>query len=413
MQRLNKLHQQLSTTKVSNERKAELAHICLRDPEVHSECVGVLSRLSRYNSHDIKMVLIAWVVSAHPEALLDDSDNTHHVVLVAHAQCVARAFRNLVVCVNTADVTCNTVDDALCAGRADSGPGHGHGPGHGPGHGHGHGPDSFRRELDAFIGQFGKWQCEDKQKLIYTLVRSYINIDDTSKVVHLPSSDVMKNKLRARARGLGCDDHVFESCVHRTRASHVAQRAADEAQRAALEAQCMITKLTHTSLDSTDICDTTTSNTTHLPPSPQEETIDMIVHRAFWDAFVHRLNAGHVDQLQLLLEELSQKLKRLTPSRHDIHQRIDEWLDVSLVVQMVQHHALDRNDLVRVTHNVIQHVIQMQAPIHNTGTKKWYATWKCEVEACEDTTMRARHLATFLQHTHTDIDTIMFDLQKL
>ena len=126
-----------------------------------------------------------------------------------------------------------------------------------------------------------------------------------------------------------------------------------------------------------------------------------------------RLQEGHTDQLELLLTELSNKLKQLTPSRHDIHQNIHTALDIKLIVQMVKHQCMDNTHFLKTTDFIVQHVIFMQAPVHNETTKAWYESWKTtfvstvSTDNTNNTSFYAKQLAEYLKHIHHDIDTIL------
>jgi hypothetical protein len=132
------------------------------------------------------------------------------------------------------------------------------------------------------------------------------------------------------------------------------------------------------------------------------------VKRAFWDAFVFRLDEGHVEQLDLIVDEVKHKLKALTPSRTDIHQQIHLFIDTKLIVQMVKHQCMDNTHLLQWTSFIVDHIQKMQAPQHNSSTQAWYNTWKHNLQMSNHQDM-SRMFARFLQHVHDDLDIILHD----
>ena len=363
MKFVSSLKKQLAILK-SPESKCCAVHQFMQDQTILNECTHHLSSYIQHpTAKQTKIVLIAVVLTIYPEALIPHEDPMH-TQLTKHASVV---FNRLNTKQSTEQQT-----------------------------------QTFQDTYSLFEHAFNIWKNKDKEYLLHTLARSYINIDDASRVVHIPRVEHIKHKLRTQVNMLHLHESTFEACVHAVRASDMAHRAVHEIR----------TKIN--ALNINDDTEAQQNNPQSHHPSkavlPDDDTITSIVQRAFWDAFVYRLQEGHTDQLELLLTELSNKLKQLTPSRHDIHQNIHTALDIKLIVQMVKHQCMDNTHFLKTTDFIVQHVIHMQAPVHNETTKAWYESWKTtfvSIDNTNNTSFYARQLAEYLKHIHHDIDTIL------
>jgi hypothetical protein len=265
----------------------------------------------------------------------------------------------------------------------------------------------FHHAFAAFVHTFKKWKTKDACTLFNALVRSYVNVVDTAGVVHLPDAEKMKTKLVQQATQLHIAEHVFRGQVSAVCASDVANCAVADITAQLQQLDTLLHQQDPSWPKPSVAADTHPPIRTIPPHSVAVDTIENTVHRAFWDAFVHRLNEGHTDQLQLLLEELSSKLKQLTPHKKDIQHQVHTAIDVQLLTQMVKHRCMDNAHFLRTTDFVVQHVVHMQAPVHTEQTTCWYARWKTTFLGSTEASAYASHLSHFLKQIHTDIDTIL------
>jgi DNA phosphorothioation-dependent restriction protein DptG len=67
-----------------------------------------------------------------------------------------------------------------------------------------------------------------------------------------------------------------------------------------------------------------------------EKQMTKVMKKAFWDLIRKDLEAEpqKLDHLVILIKEIKNKLKNLTPSRRDLHTDIDETLDVDFIRQL-------------------------------------------------------------------------------
>ena len=240
---------------------------------------------------------------------------------------------------------------------------------------------------ETFCKAFQSWKHMDTMHLLDILTISYINIEDTMQVINLSEGPKLLHNLKQKAHLLGISHNVFHTKIMIKKACRIAKQAS-------FHAKCVCDRL----LSETSTHTTKTSSSVH-------GTIESTLKRAFWDAFVNRLENGHVDQLELIIDEIKHKLNALTPSRIDIHERINNAVDTQLIVQMAKYDCIDQEHFFQWTDFIVSHIRDMQAPQHNTATNTWHTTWKSSVQRSSQTTSRA--FAIFLQHVHDDLDTIL------
>lgn len=244
----------------------------------------------------------------------------------------------------------------------------------------------LRRFQQAFV----HWQTVDRRVVLQQLAVAWVDIECTTTVTKLPNTPTLYKELEQRASSVGATPQQLQRYVANHRACIISQQAVQYAL-------CIVNGLNNSASPAQD-----KGHPTNKATPAFEQSVDAVVKKAFWDAFVARLDKKHTDQLALLLNEVKHKLNALTPSRTDMHQTIDRAIDTSLIVQMVQHDCLDANHFLKVTSFVIEHIQATQAPAHTTATQEWYGKWRSRFLSGELTF--ARLCAQFLARAHEDID---------
>ena len=77
------------------------------------------------------------------------------------------------------------------------------------------------------------------------------------------------------------------------------------------------------------------------------------------------------DMLKRTLFKIQHQLCNLTPKRFDLHDQIYEVLDVDFIVQMIQHHAFERNDAKALVLFVISRIKKLQSLEDDEETRVW------------------------------------------
>ena len=87
-----------------------------------------------------------------------------------------------------------------------------------------------------------------------------------------------------------------------------------------------------------------------------EKQIEQAMKKAFFDKLDQDVSQNNLEHLGILLEEIREILKSMVPSKHKIHEKIDEELGhVSWDVQA----------------KLVDWIEKFQAPEHDTITKQW------------------------------------------
>ena len=255
---------------------------------------------------------------------------------------------------------------------------------------------STQAHIEAFKQHLRQWTAMDTHCVLQALAVAWVDIEHTATIVSLSNTDQLYASLEQRASSVGvCKTNLLVYVANR-RAETVSHMAVHDVRQ----------RLRHLEQSFAFLASSApTTASSASPPSSLEQTIESVVKRAFWDAFVARLEDKHTDQLVLLLDELCHKLKHVTPSRHDIHATIDQAIDTQLIVQMVQHECLDAPHFLRVTTFVVDHIQRTQAPARQSNTQQWYRDWQTTFHKGQHTF--AQSCAQFLESVHCEIDLII------
>ena len=256
-----------------------------------------------------------------------------------------------------------------------------------------------------FQQAFAYWQTLDRHVLLQQLAVAWVDIECATAVMELSNTSKLYRELEQRASSIGATPHQLQGYVANHRASIISQQAVREVSY-------IVNGVNVNGLN--NFASTTQDNGHHdniRNAHAFEQSVDAVVKKAFWDAFVARLDEKHTDQLTLLLNEVKHKLNALTPSRTDIHQTIDRTIDTSLIVQMVQHDCLDANHFLKVTSFIVEHIQATQAPAHTSATQDWYDQWHRRFLSGE--LSFARLCAQFLARAHEDIDRTQETCQRI
>ena len=103
------------------------------------------------------------------------------------------------------------------------------------------------------------------------------------------------------------------------------------------------------------------------------EQIEKTIKTAYWDSFQEKLSGETPDYLVIipLLKDIQNMLFLCIPNRYDIHVEIRENIDIDLIQQMVEHNAIDTNDIIKISKYIIYLIEQYQAKSEDSNTKKW------------------------------------------
>ena len=127
------------------------------------------------------------------------------------------------------------------------------------------------------------------------------------------------------------------------------------------------------------------------------------MRRAFWDGFNERLRDKDTTQLEAMLVELCDRLKRLTPRRTDLHAEIDEQVDAELTAQMIRHDCFDGTRFAGMVEFVLGRLTALGAVADEAEDAAWRDAFR---QRCANNEPYSALLPQFFERAHARLDQI-------
>lgn len=119
-----------------------------------------------------------------------------------------------------------------------------------------------------------------------------------------------------------------------------------------------------------------------LPPPPTtvaiEEGVQDICKRAFWDVFTEKFAAGDMSGLRVILTEIRDRLKAITPNRTDLCTELDEKIDADFIVPQIEGGAFHAEQFHRLTDFIRQRIKALQAAADDGDTATWWSEFNTQ-----------------------------------
>ena len=96
--------------------------------------------------------------------------------------------------------------------------------------------------------------------------------------------------------------------------------------------------------------------------------------RAYFDVIQKDIQNQNFDSSFSLLEQIKERLCNIVPKRKDLHEQIEENIDISYFKQMVEHNALD-NSIIR---QIMNYVIDKIKDLGSTQDEPWNEIWRTQ-----------------------------------
>ena len=267
-------------------------------------------------------------------------------------------------------------------------------------------PIACARALVAFRASFEAWKRADREALLDVLVASYVNL--AMSVAEMDTVAAAETATTVATKGdTACGETDTAPTPKTLRESLCASMRGLEAKAAKLGVSSAGFRAR-------------VAAATPLPASSDEDedgddpradawaeavaVVASTCERAFWDAFAAKLQAGDLAPLRAQLDEVVAKLKALTPHRTDLHARLDQAVDVDLVVQMAEHDALDAPTFNALADTLVDTLVSLQAPDATPATREWVAAWRAQCSSAGYT--YSTLLPPFFAALHRDIDAV-------
>ena len=103
------------------------------------------------------------------------------------------------------------------------------------------------------------------------------------------------------------------------------------------------------------------------------ENIDKIVHDAFWNNFEEKLNKDDPDLSIIvnMLKDIKVMLYSCVPNRLDIHNNINEEIDIKYIEQLIEHKSIDDKMIINYVFIILGYIKQFQAPEDDKKMEEW------------------------------------------
>lgn len=103
------------------------------------------------------------------------------------------------------------------------------------------------------------------------------------------------------------------------------------------------------------------------------ENIGKTLHLAFWDDLKHKLNKTPPDYLVIvpLLIDLKNMMKACVPNRKDIHNDIENHIDIEFISDMIKNNCIDDEYILNMINFIIGYLKKFQSKSDDKKNKKW------------------------------------------
>jgi len=144
------------------------------------------------------------------------------------------------------------------------------------------------------------------------------------------------------------------------------------------------------------------------------KSLEETMKRALWDAItVDIVQNKDFSKVLVLIDELRQKINLLTPHRRDLHEELNDVLDVKHLKMLLEKEIVDDKWLDRIVETVVKsRILLLQAPIRNQKTCEWLVKYKSRDFGAEAPSGPERLLLkfrTFLDFAHEKLEEIQLD----
>ena len=112
-----------------------------------------------------------------------------------------------------------------------------------------------------------------------------------------------------------------------------------------------------------------------------QQEVTQTYQKAYWDMIKEQLENQDYELLLKLLEEVRNKLVSYVPNRSDLRQQLEDRLDVQFLRQMINHQALEKEEIYCYLQYLTQQVRSMQAPADNAETDSWWGDMESKYQA--------------------------------
>lgn len=147
--------------------------------------------------------------------------------------------------------------------------------------------------------------------------------------------------------------------------------------------------------------------------SQLEKQIKDTMHRAFWDLIKEDLNSEpqKFDHLIILIKEIKDKFKGLTPRRNDLITELNENMDESFLKHIFENTALEPQHFFNLILFIINKIKSCSSPYMDQEILKWEVSVMIRLQS--KTIVYGEFIPIFFENVNKYIDIIYLDIKKL
>ena len=201
----------------------------------------------------------------------------------------------------------------------------------------------FYKQFTNYITFFIEWKNQDYIKQILPFVNSYHQLEETKKLVE-------KEKMNTNANIANIEYFISKIIEQQKKLINHVQNIAGVKGLEFLH----IYKPPNITVD-----------------EKIYKEIEKTVKRAYWDKFQEDLSKNDYKLIPMLLYDVKQKIFKLIPSRHDLHLKINEEIDIHLIEQMINNDAMTGDSVYNITKVLCNYIEMFQAPVDDKNFKEW------------------------------------------
>ena len=201
----------------------------------------------------------------------------------------------------------------------------------------------FYKQFTNYITFFIEWKNQDYIKQILPFVNSYHQLEETKKLVE-------KEKMNTNANMANIEYFISKIIEQQKKLINHVQNIAGIKGLEFLH----IYKPPNITVD-----------------EKIYKEIEKTVKRAYWDKFQEDLSKNDYKLIPMLLYDVKQRIFKLIPSRHDLHLKINEEIDIHLIEQMINNDAMTGDSVYNITKVLCNYIEMFQAPVDDKNFKEW------------------------------------------
>ncbi len=199
--------------------------------------------------------------------------------------------------------------------------------------------NEFYGKYEAFAKKFDEWKKKDVKMMKQVLSQAHLELKETK--------DLIVNSRIEEGREITPDEQIWTEEI--------------EKQQQQLETAFKIVA-GNNDIDQIE---------SYAPDTSEfREQIMEIAQTAYWESFREEIDSKNFSRVIKLLDEIRERLAKLTPNRPDLIQELAETLDTSYLAQLIDKEVLDGEQFMALVLFILDRIQSLEAPVENESTNE-------------------------------------------